>query len=78
VVDTGHVGLPSCSLQRFIRETKARIIQLSGTQHLCSDTSPLLWVEDPNKMMVLFLSSCIIFVALEFLIASISQQKTLE
>lgn len=75
MLDSGCVSLPSCSLQRFIKEIKARIMQFFSAQHFCSDTFLRLWAEDPNKMMVLLLCSHIILVAFELLGASISQQK---
>lgn len=62
-------------LQRFRKEIQARIMRFLSAQHFCSDTFLCLWAEDPNKMMVLFLSSRIILVASELLGASISQQK---
>lgn len=62
-------------LQRFRKEMKARIMRFLSTRHFCSDTFLRPWAEDPNKMIVLFLSSRIILVASELLGASISQQK---
>lgn len=53
---------------------KACIVQLFSVQPFCSDTSLLLWTEDPNKTTVVFLSSRII-VVFELLGAPISQQK---
>lgn len=76
MLDSGYVSLPSCSLQRFIKEIKARIVRFFTAQHFCSDTFLWLWAEDPNKMMVLLLSSHIILVAFELLGASISQEQT--
>jgi len=69
------VSWPSRSLQGFVREIKARVMGFFSVQHLCSDTLLRLWVEDPNKMMVLLLSSHIISDAFELLGASIAQQK---
>lgn len=62
-------------LQRFRAEIKAGIVRFPSAQHFCSDTFLRPWAEDPNKMMVLFLSSRIIWAAPELLGASISQQK---
>lgn len=62
-------------LQGFRKEIKARIMRCLSARRFCSDTLLWLWAEDPNKMMVLFLSSRIILVASELLGASFSQQK---
>lgn len=62
-------------LQGCTEGIKAGIRRFLSTRHLCSDTFLGLWAADPNKMMLLFLSSRIIWVASELLGASISQQK---